>query len=160
MDARKYLYFALLNFSPALLGYSAVLWMISSSFLIVGLFTDTGLSEQLFTILMLLGLAVLPLGLTYLCYRLCMRTQSWKIRFALIWLSWQILSFVVFYVLSAAMAGVSMAVVDGGLKGWELETQVLAFAAFLLLSAQIIILPLTGLTTWHMKKKPTEFFEH
>jgi hypothetical protein len=62
------------------------------------------------------------------------------------------------YLVSAALAGVSMAVVEGVTKGWDLLSQELLFTGKLLLLAQVLVIPWIGIAIMLMKANEPIFF--
>jgi hypothetical protein len=153
MDVRRFLLFVFVVFSPAFLGFAVVIWGLAINILIVD-----ELSERLYNAAFIAGLAALPAAVSYLCFWLCSRAGSWWRRALFIYVCWLAFGFGLAYVFSAAMAGVSMAVVEGVVSGWELEVQILSFAAYLLLFGHVVILPAVGLSCWFMKANPDHFF--
>jgi len=127
-------------------------------FLLV-LFIAEKMKDRLFSLGMLMAVLLIPLSLVYFCYYLCTKTGSWLKRGVIIYLFWLILGFMSAYLVSAAIAGSSMAVAEGSAKGWNLFVQEAGFAGILLLFTQILIIPWVIISVMVMKKKEPVFFK-
>ena len=153
MRIRQFIYFTLLIFSPILLLISIFL-----SVFALDIFIASEAKQKLFSFLLMSAIVLIPLGLSYFCYRLCLRAKSWPKRIACIYLTWLVLGFMGAYLVSAALAGVSMAVVEGVTKGWDLLSQELLFTGKLLLLAQVLVIPWIGIAIMLMKANEPIFF--
>ena len=153
MKFKNFIFFLLLNFWPILfsIGFLAPLFLLNV------LIADQ-MKQKLFCFLMFFAVFLIPFGLIYLCYYLCAKLASWFEKGIVIYLCWLILGFMNTYTIAAAVAGVSMAVVDGVTKGWNLFLQEIGFAGILLLFAQILIIPWIIISVVIMKRKKSVFF--
>lgn len=145
--------FSLACFFPAL----AVLgFFVSAEVLLV--LAGAGGVYFLSDVLLILGLVGFPAILTYVCYRLCRDSKKWWFTAVSLYVCWLILGFVASFLVSATVAGVSMAVVEGAVGGWDLLAQELSFAVSLLLTAHLFIVPWVGVSTWVLRRQPEYFF--
>lgn len=153
MKFKRFIVFLLLNFWPMLFSIG----LLAPLFLLNVLIAEQ-IKQKLFCFLMFLAVFLIPLGLIYLCYYLCTKLASWFKKGMVIYLCWLILGFINTYIVAAAIAGVSMAAVDGVTKGWNLFLQEIGFAGILLLFAQIFIIPWVFISVIIMRKNEPHFF--
>ncbi len=153
MSARGYLLFCLICFFPALavLGY-----FVGAEFLLIAWGIGGQTTAQ--DLLLFFAIFFVTAMLTFACYRFCALARTRLRTGILVYLCWLLLGFIVAFLLSAAMAGVSMAVVEGVVGGWDLLVQELFFAAFQLALAQVIIIPWTVAATMILDGKRQFFF--
>ncbi|MDD4182856.1 MAG: hypothetical protein PHT53_03440 [Candidatus Omnitrophica bacterium] len=116
------------------------------------------IKDRVFSLAMFLAVFLIPLGLIYLCYYLCTKLSSWLKRCIIIYLFWLILGFMAAYLVSASLAGTSMAVAEGVTRRWDLFLQEIGFAGILLLFTQILIIPWVIISVIIMKRKKSVFF--
>jgi len=97
-------------------------------------------------------LSILVIGVLVAGY-LCGKTKSWFVRCGVLYLLWLLLVSPICFVVSASMAGVSMAAVDGATNGAELLVQEIRFAFVLLAVGHVIIIPWVGITSIVFRKR-------
>lgn len=153
MKLKNFIFFLLLNFWPIVCGMG----IFAPLFLLVVLIADKT-KDRLFFLAMFLAVFLIPLGLVYLCYYLCTKSASWLKKGFIIYLFWLILGFMSAYLVSASLAGTSMAVAEGLTKGWNLFLQEIGFAGIILLFTQILIIPWVIISVIVMKRKESVFF--
>lgn len=78
--------------------------------------------------------------------------RSVLVRGLLVFTAWQIIALACSWVLSSALAGVSMAVADGVASGSDLASQKGRFALVLLGIMQLLIVPWTVLAVWFLRR--------
>jgi hypothetical protein len=138
---------AVIAFGPALLalwGFLGPIWLFSvSDSLRAGAVMAPASDLMVLTLL-----SVLPLAVTFLFPLLALRQAHRVARGLLLYAGMMVMALSIAFMLSASLAGVSMAVVDGVVSGWELLGQELVFALSLLLPLQLLVVPWTIFSTW------------
>jgi hypothetical protein len=115
-----------------------------------------GLSLFLLGILILL---ILPVAVVVGAYNVCSRLEGWKARGWTIYIGWVVVAFSASFVLSAAMGGMSMAVVEG-VSGRVIDRYLLyARVTFLMtLISHIAIVPWTLLSVYILRRLEGKVF--
>ena len=114
------------------------LWFNASFFLFF--LTNFIRKPSLFQFLSLI-LLILPFFFMVASYFVFKKISIFKEQSFTLYIFWLLSLFPSAYFFTSLIAGASMAVVDGGLKGWELQSQILAGAISFVLFAHIIIIP-------------------
>ncbi|MDD4954587.1 MAG: hypothetical protein PHP17_00910 [Candidatus Omnitrophica bacterium] len=153
MKFKSFIVFLLLNFWPTICCFA-----VFSMFFLLALFLSVPIKDRLFNLIMFLVVFLIPAGLIYLCYYLCVKANSWAKKGVIVYSFWLILGFLNAYLVSAAIAGTSMAVAEGITGGWNLFLQEISFAGILLLFTQVLIIPWVVISVMIMKKKESFFF--
>ena len=91
--------------------------------------------------------AGLPLLCAVLATRAASRAQRWIHLAQAIYIGLLTLALAIAFLISASIAGVSMAVADGATGGWVLKVQEIQFALILLVPMQVVILPWAALSS-------------
>lgn len=129
-----------------------------SMLFLLAFFLSVQTKERLFNLIMFFAVSLIPVGLVYLCYYFCAKAASWAKKGVIIYSFWLVLGFVNAYLVSAAIAGTSMAVAEGITSGFNLFLQEISFAGILLLFTQVLIIPWVVISVMIMKKKESFFF--
>jgi hypothetical protein len=103
----------------------------------------------------LLSMIVIPPAAALLASYAAGKARSWQLRFLALFAGLQPVGLAIAFVLSASIAGVSMAVVEGAVEGWALKAEELRFALLLLAPMQALILLWSGLTTFLLQRAAT-----
>jgi hypothetical protein len=90
---------------------------------------------------------VLPYSLIFLSMKLCQRRKSPIGRFFCIYPFWLVFLFLGFYVFSAAIAGMSMAVTEGAIGGLALKMEEL-YMAFTFMIGPLSVVPHVLILAW------------
>ena len=142
--------FTAVSFGPALLLYVIFSVGLLVNALIVldsGLF-DVSISEVgSLAIIFLLPIVLIPIG--YWVYR---RFNSWVGRTLILYPIRLFLAFGLSYLFMSAVAGTSMAVVDGAVVESELRNQIIYQTILTLFPVQILLVPWSILSTFLIKK--------
>lgn len=143
--ATGFLVFVALGFGPLVLGY--LLMVVPLSVMLLSGRGPEGsgtISAAEGAGLALVGL-IMVLTLPATAFTLARKSSSWFAKGLLLYVCWQPLVFLLAYFAAGALAGVSMAAVDGAVTKEDLRVQALTFAAHIWPLAQILIIPwLTG----------------
>lgn len=153
MKLKHFLAFLFLNFWPIVFAAGIFAPLFGLVILLAG-----KMSDRLFALAMFLAVFLVPLGMIWLCYWLCVKISSWIKKGFVIYLFWLLLGFMVSYLIAASLAGTSMAVAEGVTKGLDLLFQEIAFAGALLFFTQILIIPWVLICVTLMKKYKLKFF--
>lgn len=150
----KFLVFAIIGFWP--LGFyfafliSSIRLNISLNKLYPSLDPSLGLEPQ--PILPQLVAAILPLLVLLIGYFRFHRRTTWPQRAREIFLTWVAISFILGFLFSAFLGGVSMAVADGVLSGVDLLIDYGVGACIFTASASIAALPWATLVVYLLKR--------
>jgi hypothetical protein len=147
MRIMRLIAFAVLNFFPVAIGVALLLPL-----LVINIFVSTETEWRLVCSLFIFIIILIPLGLAYLCYRLCLRIQSWVSRGITIYSTWLVLAFMMAYLISASLGGTSMAVVESAVERGDLIWQEIVHSGWILLIAQIGIIPWTCISVLIMNR--------
>ncbi len=151
----RYLAFAATGFGPIAVGYVLLLLLLIGLSSLVRGEVDPTAGLVVWALILVVLLVGVPLG----AYALCRRSHKWAARTAFVYLAWLVLSTPFAFVLAAAIAGASMAVVEGATTGAELLQQELLFAAQLMVPMHLLIIPWVVLAVLLvMRKQPGWFF--
>ena len=145
--------FAMLNFLPVSIGVALFLPL-----LVINILISTETEWKLVCFILIFTIILIPLGLTYACYRLCSRYKSWANRSVIIYLTWFVLTFMAGYLISASLSGTSMAVVDGAVERGDLIWQEIVQSGWIVLIAQVFIIPWTSISVLIMNRHEAKFF--
>jgi hypothetical protein len=109
--------------------------------------SPSGFSSDVPDLVALFLLALLPL-IAAIVFSLLAASSARFVRRALaIYLGLSVFSLSIAFILSASLAGASMAVAEGATSGWTLKAQELQFAVWLLLPMQLLIVPWTAISS-------------
>ncbi len=125
---RLILLFALIVYGPAWLGLLWCLWQL------LGGGSASGAVQ-------IVGLFALSLPIVWVAFHGVRRFGFGHAAFWVLFLSWQVYGFILGFVFASALAGTSMAVVDGAASRSDLLEQKLLFALVMLLPEQLFIFP-------------------
>jgi len=145
--------FAALNFLPVAIGV-----VIFLPLLVINILVSPEIEWKLVCSMLILIIILIPLGLAYLSYGLCSKYKSWVSRSIIIYSTWLVLAFIGGYLISASLQGISMAVVDGDVERGDLIWQEIVHSGWILLIAQICIIPWTCISVLIMNRNEAKFF--
>jgi hypothetical protein len=109
--------------------------------------SPSGFSQDVPDLVALILLAFLPLAAAIGFSFLANRFSNFVGRALSIYLGLSVVSLSVAFILSASLAGASMAVTEGATSGWTLKAQELEFALRLLIPMQLLIVPWTVISS-------------
>lgn len=144
----KFLSFSSLVFFPAYAIFG---------FFILGMGLSFIIEPRLLDLALIAIMALLALSMSYFCHRHSTTSSTFTRIFAVNYFGWIILGSVISYFISASMAGISMAVVDGSVGGYNLFMQEVIFALELLAASHIFIVPWVLATTYIIRRHPIYF---
>ena len=153
MKIVHFIAFVALSFLPVAIGVGLLLTLLNINMLVS---PDT--EWKLVCFILIFIIILIPLGLAYLSYRLCLRYKSWVSRCIIIYLTWFVLTFMSGYLISVSLDGTSMAVADGAVKRGDLIWQELIHSGWILLVAQIFIITWTCISVLIMNRHEAQFF--
>jgi len=107
----------------------------------------SGFSSEVPDLVALILLAFLPLAAGIAFSLLAIRFSGFVGRALAIYLGLNVVSLAIAFILSASLAGASMAVAEGATSGWSLKAQELQFALRLLIPMQLLIVPWTVISS-------------
>lgn len=154
---RKFLFFSLLTFWPAILFFIFWGWGMLLTFTIITMghsgMEGMTLLEQAQCVVFL----SLPPLMMAACYQRCAGSLSWVKRMVVIYIYWLMLAFEMTYLLGEAFAGISWR--DGAPS---LERQIMIMleeTCHLMLVFQVFIIPWVAICAFMIKSKPHVFFD-
>jgi len=107
----------------------------------------SGFSSEVPDLVALFLLALLPLAAALGFSLLATRSSRFVGRALAIYFGLGVVSLSIAFILSASLAGASMAVTEGATSGWTLKAQELQFALRLLIPMQLLIVPWTVISS-------------
>ena len=109
--------------------------------------SPSGFSSNVPDLVSLILLALLPLIAVIGFSLLAARSARFAGRALAVYLGLSVVSLSIAFILSASLAGASMAVAEGATSGWPLKAQELQFAVWLLIPMQLLIVPWTVISS-------------
>lgn len=136
--------FAILSFTPLFLGYMLYLLLLMLN-IDIGLRNEQSMMDSLSTsnIVLALGIPAFLLVTSSMTYYVTTKLSSWLAKGVMVLAAWQLLGFPLAYLFSAALAGVSMAVVEGAASMPTLWLKELQAAIEIMFAMQFCALPWT-----------------
>ncbi len=153
MRLKYFMSFAFLNFWPIALAGT----IFAPVFALFALITDRA-KDRLLSLALFLAVFLVPLGMIWFCYWLCGKFSSWIKKGLIVYLFWLLMGFMFSYLIAAGIAGTSMAVAEGVVKGLDLFLQEITFAGTLLFFTQALVIPWIFICVTIMKKYKNNFF--
>ena len=145
-SSRSFLVLAAITFGPPVFVLCAFLAPIAL-FGLADSRSPSGFSSDVPDLVALILLAFLPLMAAIGFSLLAARSSRFVGRALAIYLGLSVVSRSIAFVLSASLAGASMAVTEGATSGWTLKAQELRFALRLLIPMQLLIVPWTVISS-------------
>jgi hypothetical protein len=112
--------------------------------------TPTEIADFVFWAIAILALFIAVTGAAFWLFQ---KTSRWLVGGVVLYGSWLLLAFLLAYFIAGAMAGISMAVVDGAVQGPELRSATMQQAFSLLLCGQVVILPWALFASWIIRRR-------
>ena len=145
--------FSVLGFAPLFFGYFLLLILLLLN-IDIGLRNQRGMLDffSATNIALAVGIPIFLLVISSVSYAITTRLSSWLANATVIFAAWQLLGFPLAFLFSAALAGASMAVVEGAASGADLWLQELQAAIEILFAMQFCAVPWTSAAIFLMSR--------